>query len=191
MAIAHTVKPARSKAVLAALLASLAIFVAGAVLGYSSISHRWAAESLSQGNGAAGAGPGGSPVAILVRNLGAIMLLYSGAVTLGVTSVLGLAMVSAYVGATMSVAVSNAGAWQVLGGSGGYAAIEFSACILAATAGLYPVFAATGRIFATEVRTHAVGAYLEAVGTSLRIFGCAAVLVLVAATIESIVIVSR
>lgn len=184
------VRPARNRALPVALLMSLAIFATGAAIGYSSISPEWAARSLGE-PGASNPAFGGSFGEILVRNLGAIALLYSGVMTLGLTALMSLAMVGMYVGATMAVGVSNVGTWQVVGDTWFYAPIEFGGCVVAAAAGLYPVVALIGRMFTDEARTAAIGTYVNATLTSLKVFGCAAALITLAAVIEAVAIAIR
>lgn len=128
---------------------------------------------------------------ILVRNISAIMLLYSGVLTLGVTSLLGLTFVSAYVGATLSVVVHNVGVWSMLSLSGLYAPLEFLGCVVAAAAGLYPAFALAGRVFVGEGQIAVIGTYVGSIGTSLKVFAAGVTLIVVAAAIEATVIAMR
>jgi uncharacterized membrane protein SpoIIM required for sporulation len=190
VADAIVVRPARSGTIPAALLASLTVFIAGAVVGYSSIGPEWAAESLTA---AAPEAEAVQPTAwhILLRNVSALMLLYSGALTVGVTSLLGLAAVAAYVGATMAVGVWNQGVWRLLVETGAYAPIEFAGLVVGGAAGLYPAVALARAIFVTPGSVALVGTYLDALRTSLKIFAWAVALVLVAATVEGLVIALR
>jgi uncharacterized membrane protein SpoIIM required for sporulation len=172
-------------------LVSLAIFVAGAVVGYASIGPIWAADSL----GPATPDPAriGPPMwVIVVRNTGALMLLYSGVLTLGVTSLLAMVMVSGYIGATMAVAVWNQGLGRLFAETGMYAPIEFAGLVLAAGAGLYPTVVLASATFADrDGRATPVARYLDAVRTSLKILACGFVLIVVAAAIEALVLALR
>lgn len=180
---------ARDRALIGALVASALIFGAGATLGYVSIDSDWAARSMTQGAG--NSILGGSFVTILLHNLLAVMFLYSGVLTLGLTSVLGIGMVSAYVGATVAVGVHNVGTGQILSDTGAYAFLEFGGCIVAAAAGLYPMVAAGLSLFKEGAGTAIFGAYLNAVHMSLKVLASAGALILAAATIEATVIALR
>ena len=177
----------RNRSLLVAVLASLVVFAAGFALGFGSIGRGWAQSSLGAG-GATNAVFGSSVFAILAQNLIAVMFLYSGVLTFGLTSVLSIGMVSIYVGATMAVGVTNSGWTQMAGATGVYALLEFAGCILAAAAGLYPGCAFLAHVVKDDA---AFGRYLDAVATSLKILGCAVALILTAAAIEAVVIAIR
>jgi uncharacterized membrane protein SpoIIM required for sporulation len=181
------VRLAGNRALLVALVASLTIFLTGAALGYSSIGRAWAERSLI--GVPAGPRPGG--LDILVQNISVLMLLYSGVLTLGLTSLLGMVMVAAFVGATMAVGVSNSGIRQLAVETAAYAPMEFAGLVVAAAAGLYPVIAMAGRVFADEARLELLGTYLRALRTSLKILACATGLIVVAAVVESVVLAVR
>nr|WP_255672818.1 stage II sporulation protein M [Glycomyces amatae] len=168
----------------AALLVSLAVFIIGALVGYHSLSGLEVFADGGEGGGHDQSLPG-----IVGQNLGAAMLLYSGVVTLGVSSLLGLGMTSAYVGATMAVAVGNAGWGEVLGTAWVYAPIEFGGCVVAAAAGLYPVLSVIGRVFAAEERLALFGTYVRGLVDSLKLLAVAVAMILLAGLIELIVIV--
>jgi hypothetical protein len=182
-------KIARNQPLLGALLASLLIFGAGVTLGYTSISADWAARSMT--GGARSPILGGSFLAILVQNATALMFLYSGVLTLGLTSVLGMGMVSAYIGATAAVGIHNVGTGQMLSDTGAYAFLEFGGCVVAAAAGLYPMVTVGIRLFREGAGTAVFGAYLDAVYTSLKILASAGALVVAAAAIEATAIALR
>jgi uncharacterized membrane protein SpoIIM required for sporulation len=181
---------ARNRSLLVAVLASLIVFVAGFALGFGSIGRAWAQNSLGAG-GATNAVFGSSVFAILAQNLIAVMFLYSGVLTFGLTSVLSIGMVSTYVGATMAVGVTNSGWTQLASATGAYALLEFTGCIVAAAAGLHPVCAFLAHAVKHDGASGMFGAYLDAVATSLKILGCAVALILTAAAIEAIVIAIR
>jgi uncharacterized membrane protein SpoIIM required for sporulation len=168
---------------------SLVVFLCGATLGYTSISREWAAESL--GAGGTNVIYGGSLATILIQNLGTVMFLYSGVLTLGLTSILSVGMLSAFVGATMSVGISNVGGLQMMAHTGAYIPLEFGGCVVAAAAGLYPALTLLARVFNDNADTNVLGTYLNAVYTSLKVLGCAVALILTAAAIEATVIAVR
>jgi uncharacterized membrane protein SpoIIM required for sporulation len=176
----------------AALAASSVLFLGGAAVGYSSITSEWARNS--SGAVAAGGSLFGSTFsAILVQNLGVVLFLFSGVLTFGVSSVASLSMISIYVGATMSVATTDGGTGGVLADTGSYVGLELLGMLLAATAGLCPVFALLGRALrADPAPNQTSGAtYVAAVRTSMATLGVSALLVLLAACIEAVVIASR
>lgn len=181
----------RNGPLLAAVLVSLAIFGAGVAVGSLSISPDWAAQSLQSADETADVTVHHGFWAIVSQNLGAALLLYTGVLTLGVTSVLGLAMVSSFVGATVSVSVNNAGLLQTLGETGMYAPVEFAGVTVAAVAGLYPGFAVLGRMLADRPAKSYVATYIAALITSLKLLACAALLIVAAAVVEAVVISVR
>lgn len=170
----------------AALAVVVAVSTAGGWLGFTSISATWA----EQAGGGANQLFGSSLPQILLQNLSVVMFLYSGALTLGLTSIVSVAMLSAYVGATMAVGVGNVGMSSVLGDAGPYAALEFLGCLVAAAAGLCPLMAMLGRVF-SEARGGAVAAYVGALRTSLATLAVGTALVVVAAAIEATLIFLR
>lgn len=167
-------------AVLSALAIAGLVAAGGAVLGFRAIDPSWAAESLGAGKGALG--NLGFPE-IIVRNGSAALLLYSGVVTLGVSTLGVLTMTSVYVGATMSVGVTNSGVAGLIGDTGLYIPFEFSGMLLGAAAGLYPFVRA---LSSDRTANRGFGAsYLDSLAGSLRLLGVALGLVLVGAAIEA------
>jgi len=162
--------------------AAAAVFVAGLLVGWSSVAQTPAAPP---GDSAAGAP--WTLGAILARNLGAAALLYSGVLTCGLSSGVSLAVLSAYVGATAKVGVLNVGAGAVLGSAGWYAGPELLGCLAAAAAGLHPVTAAL-RAGPSGSAGARVRRYLAALPGSLCLFAAAVVLLLVAAGVEAALI---
>jgi hypothetical protein len=158
------------------------VFVAGLLVGWSSVSEAPAAPP-----GASADGVRWTLGAILARNLGAAALLYSGVLTGGLSSGVSLAVLSAYVGATAKVGVLNVGAGPVLGSAGWYAGPELLGCLVAAAAGLLPVTAAL-RARRSGSGGAPVRRYLAALPASLRLFAAAVVLLLVAAGLEAALI---
>jgi hypothetical protein len=183
-------RAARNQSFIVAFLASLLIFGGGVAIGYSSISAEWAGRSLTAG-GAGAENFDGSFFPILIQNLSAAMFLYSGVLTLGLMSVVGMGLVSVYIGATAAVGIHNVGVGQILGHTGAYVFLEFGGCIVAAAAGLYPIAAAARHVFTEGATTAVAGAYLSSAYTSLKIFACAVGLILAGAAIEATVIALR
>ena len=179
------------RGLLVAFAASAVLFLGGAVVGYSSITTEWARASL----GSVQDVPlfGSSFSAIFLQNFSVVLFLFSGVLTLGLTSLVSLTMMSIYVGATLSVATTNGGVGAVLSDTGSYIGLEFLGMVLAATAGLCPVFALLGRALRAEpdAELSSAGAYVAAVRTSMATLGISTLLVLLAAAIEAAVIASR
>ncbi|STX07826.1 hypothetical protein [Kocuria rosea] len=163
--------------------AATALFVAGFLVGYESISR---VPATLQDTAGAGQDHDGSFGAILVRNLGAAALLYSGVLTGGLLTGTSLALLSVYVGATAKIGVLNVGAAALAGAAGWYAGLEFLGCLVAAAAGLLPLTAAL-----TARRHGLMRSYLTALPASLGVLALAATLLLAAAGIEAALIARR
>jgi uncharacterized membrane protein SpoIIM required for sporulation len=123
---------------------------------------------------------------ILARNLSAALLLFSGYVTLGVTSVLALGLISIFVGASGTAmlsagAASTIGPWVVM-----YIAIEFTGLLVAGVAGLLPLAVFLARSFGTP--DIAPG---RSTRHSLRLLALAVTLIIASAVIETVVIVTH
>lgn len=128
-------------------------------------------------------------VEILMQNTGAALLLFSGVITGGSTTVLSLLGVSAFVGATVDVATHHAGWAGVVGSTWTYVFIEFAGIVLAGAAGLHPLTAAV-----LSRRTDTGGPwsrYLKAIPGSLWLLAAGASLIVIGAVIESVVIANR
>ncbi|WP_426120449.1 hypothetical protein [Kocuria sp. LHG3120] len=163
--------------------AATALFVAGFLVGYESISR---VPATLQDTAGAGQDHDGSFGAIVVRNLGAAALLYSGVLTGGLLTGTSLALLSVYVGATAKIGVLNVGAAALVGAAGWYAGLEFLGCLVAAAAGLLPLTAAL-----TARRHGLVRSYLTALPASLGVLALAVALLLAAAGIEAALIARR
>lgn len=166
----------------------LASFVAGigSVLGFRAIDPVWAAESLGEGKGALGEL---GFLEILVRNTSAALLLYSGVITLGLSTLGVLTMTSVYVGATMSVGVTNSGLGGLIGDTGAYLPFELIGMLAAAAAGLFPLVRA---LLPRRGPNQGIGScYLGSLAASLRLLAVALGLVLVGAVIEAALLSTR
>lgn len=172
--------------ILAALGLATLVAVAGSVLGFREIDPAWALESLQTGKGPLG---DLGFLEILTRNTLAALLLYSGVLTLGVSALGGLVMTSIFVGATMSVGVTNSGVGGLLGDTGAYLPFEFGGILLAGAAGLYPLIRGVWA-GSTGARSF-TSTYLGGVAGSLRLLVPGLVLILAGAAIEAAVLTSR
>ncbi|MFC5803114.1 stage II sporulation protein M [Streptomyces formicae] len=173
---------------------SLAALCTGIVLGYSSMD--------PAGGDGAWAGSGGQPAEIsfassfgpiLVRNTGAAMLLFSGVLTAGFSTVVALGLMAAYIGATFGAAAHTAGFQEALGSIVLYAPLEFVGLLLAATAGMLPVVVGVANALrsSAEDGRSPLRAYAESVALSLKTLGVAVAVILIAALAESVVIAAR
>lgn len=164
-----------------ALFINVLVFLAGLLIGYSSLD---GLPLVTATNGADETT--WSLGSILVRNLGACFLLYSGVLTGGALSIISMAAVSVYVGATAKVGALAAGLGPVITSSLWYVPLEFGGLLLAAGAGLYPIIAANTRQFQLA-HGGSLRAYLRAIPQSLVLLAAGAVLILAGAGVETIV----
>lgn len=77
---------------------------------------------------------------ILSKNLPAILLLYSGVITLGLTSLIGIFLIGAFIGGVTAISVYNIGWMLTLQDVWLYAPLEFLAFIIATIAGMSPIY---------------------------------------------------
>ncbi|MEU2159315.1 stage II sporulation protein M [Streptomyces sp. NPDC019396] len=177
---------ARSRSALLSLLASAAIFGLGAALGYSALSSaKFEPRTVSPENSF-----GQAFLEILGRNLPSGMLLYAGSVSFGVVSLIGITMLSAYVGATLAVVVSNSEWSGFVTETGLYVGFEFLGFILAGAAGLYPAASAALRGRRWK-EAGILRLYVNSMADSLRIFLVAVSIIVGAAFIEATVMAAR
>ncbi|MFI6810236.1 stage II sporulation protein M [Streptomyces luteogriseus] len=173
---------------------SLAALCTGIALGFT---------SMDQGGGdGVWAGPDAQPAAasftdsfgpIVLRNTGAAMLLFSGVLTAGFSTVVALGLMAAYIGATFGAAARTAGFQEALGSVVLYAPIEFLGLLFAATAGMLPVVVGVANALRGSVDDgrSPLRAYAESVALSLKTLGVAVAVILLAALVESVVIAAR
>ncbi|MGI5195685.1 stage II sporulation protein M [Streptomyces sp. CA-288835] len=173
---------------------SLAALCTGIALGYM---------SMDQGGGdGVWSGPGAQSAAapftdslgpIVLRNTGAAMLLFSGVLTAGFSTVVALGLMAAYIGATFGAAARTAGFQEALGSIVLYAPIEFLGLLFAATAGMLPVVVGVANALRSSVEDgrSPLRAYADSVALSLKTLGVAVAVILVAALVESLVIAAR
>ncbi|MGY3127969.1 hypothetical protein ACVWW9_001468 [Agrococcus sp. UYP33] len=126
--------------------------------------------------------------AIAVRNLGAIALLAAGAPTLGTLTVVAGVVLGTGLGLSGAAVLAALGPVEALARVGPYIAFELTAVVLAAGAGVLPTVHA---VIATAARGGGArfsAAYGSALPTSLALTLLAAVLVVIGACIEAVVI---
>lgn len=127
---------------------------------------------------------------ILLRNLGAALVLYSGVVTLGLTTLVAGGILALYVGATVSLGVHSIGVAQLLADVVWYVPLEFGGLVLAATAGLQPATGAARMILLDKGKISLTSLHRD-LAASLGTLSLALALIAVAAVIESILISLR
>lgn len=168
-------------AMLVSLAVSVALFAAGLFIGFQNSAFL------------ADAGANGGPEttwdfgSIFIRNIGAACLLFVGALTGGIATFVTLPLIGLYVGATAQVGVTVVGAPALLGSVIWYVPFEFIGCLVAAAAGLYPLFAS---LRSQEPAAGLLRKYSAALAGSLLVFAAGAGLILVGAAIETFVISS-
>lgn len=125
-------------------------------------------------------------LAIAVRNLGAIMLLWGGAASGGMLAVVAIAVLGIGIGWGGAAVVGALGVAETIARIAPYIVFELAAVLLAAVAGLLPAVHAL--LVVARRRPAAVREYTRALGTSLALGCSAAALIIVAAAVEAIVI---
>lgn len=122
-------------------------------------------------------------VQILARNLSAALLLFSGYVTFGLTTVLGLTMISLYVGSSGQAILSRAGAGGIDPLAWAYIASEFGGLLVVGVAGLVPLCATLLRWLGDRSVPRGF-----ATGRSLRLLALGVALIVTGAAVETLVI---
>lgn len=119
---------------------------------------------------------------ILAVNYSTMLFLYSGVVSLGLTTVVSLFLSGAFLGTSVKVATVHHGAWEVLTQTFLYTPWEIAGFIIAGAAGLYPSIRA---VVAKKAGLISGFSMLR----SLLLLAVASVVLLIAAIIESVGIV--
>lgn len=122
---------------------------------------------------------------ILARNAGAAFLLYTGTISLGLTTIIMLPVLGLYIGATARIGIESVGWWAVAGSAGWYVGPEFLGCLLAAAGGLYPLVSAS---LPSDSELPRWKRYLQTVPRSLLLLGLSLALIILGAGIEILVI---
>lgn len=128
---------------------------------------------------------------ILMVNLPALCLAFSGVVTFGISTLIAWPLTAIYIGATMRTAATELGLSDVIGTIWVYAPGEFTALLIAAGAGLMPAAAAARAALFGKGNLTPMQQYTRAIPKALKTFTVAAAVLVVAALIESIVITSK
>lgn len=129
-------------------------------------------------------------ISILLRNAAFIFYLFSGTLTCGITSVIGVTLLGLYMGSTTAAAATSVGLGTALGSVAGYGIFETVAYIFAAAAGILPfVFAKSrSREYVGETR---VSRYIKGINSGLWLLTIALLLILLGAIAETIIIAQR
>ncbi|MEZ2389913.1 hypothetical protein AB6813_10255 [bacterium RCC_150] len=158
-----------------------------ALFGYAAVDVAWIRDAKETGN---------SPLYsteflhILGRNVGAALVLYSGVVTFGLTTLITAGILALYIGATVSLGVNSVGGTNLLADVVWYVPFEFLGLVLAATAGFQPTAALAHRlVLKSEPVT--ISSFIQDLARSLATFAAAMALILLGAIIESILILSK
>lgn len=166
------------------LLSSTGLIMAAiAVFGYVAVDVSWVRDAK---------GPGSSPLygtdflQILARNIGAALVLYSGVVTLGLTTVIGAGILALYVGATLSLGLNSVGGATLFADVIWYVPFEFFGLVLATTAGLQPAAGLADRLM--KNKPVSVGSFVDSIARSLGSLLIAVALIVIGAAIESVLI---
>lgn len=159
------------------------IMAAIAIFGYAAVDVSWIKDAKDMGNSPL---YGTDFLQILGRNLGAALVLYSGVVTLGLTTLLGSGILALYIGATMSLGMNSAGS-NLLGDVIWYVPFEFLGLVMAATAGFQPV-AGLARSLALKDKPSTVSSFVDDIARSLGTLLLAVALIVVGAAVEAILI---
>ena len=128
---------------------------------------------------------------VLARNLPALCLAFSGAVTAGLSTLISWPLVAIYIGSTWHLSEKALGRDQVFAGTGLYAPAEFLALATAAAAGLLPLVSAVWSALSSAAASRPFRAYLEAVPAALKLLAVAVAILLVAAGVEAAVMAGK
>lgn len=172
------------------LLVALIPFAVAAVIGFLVIYGR--VSNSSEGIIGRPLGDSGDSllISILLRNAAFIFYLFSGTLTCGITSVIGVTLLGLYMGSTTAAAATSVGIGAALGSVIVYGTLEIVAYIFAAAAGILPfVFAKSrSREYVGETR---VSRYIKGINSGLWLLTIALLLILLGAIAETIIIAQR
>lgn len=128
---------------------------------------------------------------ILLVNLPALCLAFSGVITGGISTLIAWPLTSIYIGSTMRTASAQLGPAEVLGTIWVYAPVEFAALLIAAGAGLMPAAAAVRAALSEKRSISPAQHYLTVFPLALKTFSLAAAILVLAALIETAVVASK
>lgn len=126
---------------------------------------------------------------ILIRNLSAALLLFSGVATVGLTTVVGLLFTAIWVGAGFQAMLASGGLESLSPMVLTYIPLEFGGVLIAAVAGLLPLGHALSNFTGDESQRH-VGVFSHA-PEALKWLSVSVGLICLGAAIEVLVIVTR
>lgn len=172
------------------LLVALIPFAVAAVIGFLVIYGR--VSNSSEGIIGRPLGDSGDSllISILLRNAAFIFYLFSGTLTCGITSVIGVTLLGLYMGSTTAAAATSVGIGAALGSIIVYGTLEIVAYIFAAAAGILPFLFAKSRSreYVGETR---VSRYIKGINSGLWLLTIALLLILLGAIAETIIIAQR
>lgn len=124
---------------------------------------------------------------ILSSNVGAALVLYSGIITFGFTTIIAAGILSLYLGATISVGLHSVGAVMLMSDVIWYVPFEFTGLALSATAGIQPLSGIISRCDSLRKSTRGWSFGADVI-RSLGTITVALIFILCGALIELIVI---
>jgi uncharacterized membrane protein SpoIIM required for sporulation len=154
-----------------------------AVFGYLAVDVSWVRDARGTGNSPL---YGTDFVQILARNIGAALVLYSGVVTLGLTTLIGSGILALYIGATLSLGLNSVGGAALFADVIWYVPFEFLGLAMAATAGFQPAAGLAGRLVKNEPVTMA--SFIDSIARSLGTLLIAVALIVLGAAVEAVLI---
>jgi uncharacterized membrane protein SpoIIM required for sporulation len=170
---------------IASLALSLALLCAGLATGFQT---SFGTDPVKGPNGG-GVSWWDAFVGVVAVNAPALALLYGGALTAGVVTLIAWPILAIYIGATLRASMNLIGAEKVFSTIWVYAPLEFLAMAIGASAGLMPLLSALWTAFFPQSEERPLRAYLGEIPSTLRMIGIALGLMLLAAGIEASVIV--
>ncbi len=167
----------------------LTLLVIAITVSYTTVAGRTAG-----GGGMLGAplGDDGQPllIAILLRNGAVALGLFTGVVTGGLGSLLGIVLIGLLVGASTAAAATEVGLAATIGSVAGYAIVELAGFVLAATAGLLPAARVVASGAGAQPRG-VVARYTKGMPAALVALVAALVLIVIGAVVETVIITAR
>lgn len=175
---------------LIAMMLSLALMLAGFIIGFQA---DLAAQSEPHRPAPTEAGLTWLSVLarILVTNIPALCLMFSGVITGGISTLIAWPLTAIYIGSTMRIGETRLGIGDVVASIWIYAPLEFLALLLGAGAGLMPLTAAVRSALSVSEHARPLQQYLQTFPLALKIFGISSVLLLAAALLEATVLATK
>lgn len=169
------------------LLSTCLLMTTVAVFGFNSLDTTWINDAKASGESSLFST---DLIQILLRNVGAALVLYSGIVTFGLTTLIGAGVLSLYLGATVSLGLHSVGATGLISDVVWYVPFEFAGLAIAATAGIQPAAGLISR-FGKPSETTIFRSFTRDVIGSLNTLMVALSLIVIGAAIEFVLIQTK